>query len=81
MTLLSTMSALYSGTQRGAIPLSLSSRAIRAAFYNPQTGDLSVTFNNGRTYTHGGVPPSEVARLEAAPSAGAHYDAAIRGNY
>jgi len=81
MSLLSSMSALYSGAQRGMIPLALNSRAIRAAYYNPQTGDLSVTFNNGRTYNHAGVPPTEVARLEASPSAGAHYDAAIRGNY
>ena len=78
MSLLSTLAA---GVKRGGIPLAISSSAIGAASYNPETLTLSVTFNNGRTYTHPGISPATAAAFEAAPSAGAYYDAVLRSHY
>jgi hypothetical protein len=58
-----------------------SSSAIASARYNPETGQLDVTFHSGRTYTHEGVPEDEVEAFFAADSAGRFYQQNIKGSY
>lgn len=59
----------------------LRSRAIVAAGYDPDTRQLEIEFPSGRTYTHENVPQEVYDALVSAPSAGAYYNAAIKGRY
>jgi len=42
---------------------------------------IDVTFVNGQTYTHAGVPLTVVQGLVDAPSAGRYYAANLKGKY
>jgi KTSC domain len=59
----------------------LNSSAIASASYDSDTEELDVTFVNGRTYTHPGVPAGVVKALRDAPSAGSFYSSVIKGVY
>jgi KTSC domain len=64
----------------------LRSKAIASADWQPvptdeTLGTLTVEFTNGREYTHEWVPKDVYEGLLAAPSAGAFYNAAIKGQY
>ena len=59
----------------------LNSSAITTISYDPDTEDLVVTFVNGRSYTHPGVPQDVVDGFMAAPSPGSYYNAVVRGVY
>ena len=43
--------------------------------------DIDVTFTNGNTYTHAGVPLTVVQALVDAPSAGRYYAAHLKGKF
>ena len=64
-----------------AVSIPLSSSALSSATYDPDTRVLDVTFVNGRTYTHPDVPQAVVDGLASAASAGAYYNAVIKGVY
>lgn len=57
------------------------SSALRRGAYDDETQELTLTFASGRSYTYPGVPPEVVTALEAAPSAGEYFNAAIKGVY
>lgn len=49
--------------------------------YDPDTQQLEVTFNQGRSYTYEGVPQSEFDNLVSAQSAGKYFAANIKNVY
>ena len=57
------------------------SSAISSLRYNPETGQMDVTFLSGRTYTHEGVPPDVVESFVSAASPGRYYANSIKGVY
>jgi hypothetical protein len=64
----------------------LKSRAIARADWEPDPanetlGTLEIEFPDGRSYTHEAVPKMVYEGLLSAPSAGAYYNAAIKGQY
>lgn len=59
----------------------LNSSAILAANYNAATMLLFITFRHGKTYPYFGVPEWIYIGLITAPSAGAFYNAFIRGRF
>jgi hypothetical protein len=63
------------------IQIPLRSSALAFATYDEDTELLEVTFTNGRTYTHQGVPKEIAEGLAEASSAGAYYNTTIKGVY
>jgi hypothetical protein len=66
--------------------VTLQSSALRSASYDatpdkPDVGALTVTFNNGRTYTHDNVPRAMWDRLKNTSSPGKTYLDDIKGAY
>lgn len=57
------------------------STAIVSASYDEATQEMDVTFTNGRTYTHPGVPSSVFESLQRASSPGSYYNQNIKGVY
>ena len=54
---------------------------VRHLAYDPDVRDLQVTFANGSTYHHAGVPPHVFAAMTREPSAGSYYHRVIRRHY
>lgn len=63
------------------IVIPLQSSSLSQAAYDPETERLDITFINGRTYTHEGVPQSVFDELEDAASPGSFYNQSIKGMY
>lgn len=64
------------------IPLPLRrSEAFLSVMYDPPTNELTITFNNGRSYTYRTVPLPVIAGLTAAADPGAYYVENIKGQY
>jgi KTSC domain len=62
----------------------LDSTAIRSVTWDPdslESQSIDVTFVNGRSYTHIGVPLTVVQGLVNAGSAGRYYAQQIKGKY
>jgi len=59
----------------------LISTALQSVAYDEDAETLDVTFVNGRSYTHEGVPPAVVAQLERSSSPGSFYHIRIKGVY
>jgi hypothetical protein len=59
----------------------LRSSAITRVEYDTDSQELLVTFPDGRTYSHIGVPQEVYDGLVNAPSAGRYYHAVIKGVY
>jgi len=59
----------------------VSSSAITAVGYDPETLDLTVRFTRGTEYTYSGVPADVVGLLLAAESVGKAFGTLIKGVY
>lgn len=59
----------------------LKSSNLRGFDYDEMGQVLSVTFNNGKTYTYDGVPYSVIDGLQKAPSAGKYFAQSIRNSF
>ncbi len=59
----------------------LQSTAILSATYDDETEDLDVTFVNGGTYTHHGVPVEIFDGLVASSSPGRYWHANLKDQY
>ncbi len=59
----------------------LNSSALSWVDYDPDTEELTITFTNGRSYAHQGVPEQVYQDLLSAPSAGSYYSSRIKGVY
>jgi KTSC domain len=59
----------------------VSSSAIARVDYDEETQECFVTFTDGRSYTLIGVPQIEVERWVNSGSAGAYWNANMRGRY
>lgn len=57
------------------------SSALSQVGYDPDTQTLEVVFNNGKSYTHTGVPPDIYYKLVGSSSVGHFYMAQIKGKY
>lgn len=57
------------------------SSAITRVEYDTDSQELLVTFPDGRTYSHVGVPQDVYDGLVSASSAGRYYHAVIKGIY
>ena len=55
------------------------SSSVDSATWDPETGEVSVTFHNGGSYTYGDMDAQEWARFKAAPSVGKFVHQALRG--
>jgi len=63
-----------------AIPLTpVSSRAVAALGYDPETKTARVQFSSGREYEYPGVEEHEFAALRDADSIGRHFNTHWRG--
>lgn len=51
------------------------------ASYDPDTQELRITFNDGRTYSYSSVPASIYTGLQRAPSAGSYFHRQIKGRF
>ena len=60
---------------------SFASRRITSAEWNPNTGDLTVTFIRGDQRTYEGVPEYIWRGLLSAPSAGRYFGQVIAGSF
>jgi hypothetical protein len=49
--------------------------------YDPESGTLVVTFQNGATYSYAGVPPDQADGLRQNGGSGTWFHANIRGRY
>jgi hypothetical protein len=54
---------------------------IKHLAYDPDSLDLSVTFQDNRTYTHSKVPPHVFTAMTRHPSTGKYYHNVIRRHY
>lgn len=54
---------------------------LESADYDPETEDLSITFQSGGTYTYHGVPPSVYRGLTLAGSAGQFFHRNIKDSF
>ncbi len=59
----------------------LQSAALLSASYDDETEDLDVTFVNGGTYTHHGVPAQVWEAFIRAPSPGRAWHAMLKDQY
>lgn len=59
----------------------LSSTALSSAEYDDESGQLSITFTSGQTFTYDNVPMSVFEGLQSARSAGQFYHQRIKGVY
>jgi KTSC domain len=59
----------------------LSSTMLSEGTYDEKTGDLTLTFANGRQYPYRGVPKEIVERLKTAVSPGHFYRDNIAGRF
>lgn len=59
----------------------VTSSMIAAVGYDDEKQQLTVQFNNGRTYNYGGVPQSEYNNLVTAPSVGSYFAQNIKNIY
>jgi hypothetical protein len=60
---------------------SFQSTAIQSAAYDTETNELEVTFVNGGTYTHEGVPEQVWDAFTTDRSAGSYYARQIKGRF
>jgi hypothetical protein len=49
--------------------------------YDAETGELYVTYRNGKTAVYEGVPAEEARRVMSSPSIGEAMHAIVRGTY
>jgi len=56
----------------------VTSSAIRAVGYDPETATLEIEFTSGTVYQYAGVPSAVHAAFMTAPSHGRYFDAHIR---
>ena len=61
--------------------ISVSSSAIRAVGYDPNTGLMQIRFTEGHSYTFCGVPANVFSGLMNSGSKGSYYNSHIRGRY
>lgn len=59
----------------------VSSSMILAVGYDDEQQSLTIQFNNGRTYSYGGVPQAEFDNLVNAQSVGKYFAQNIKGVY
>lgn len=59
----------------------VASSMISSVGYDPETQELEVTFNQGRSYTYEGVPQAEYDNLVSAQSVGKYFAANIKNVY
>ena len=59
----------------------LNSTAITFVSWNADSETLTLTFSTGRSYDYPQVPEQVYLDLMAAPSAGAYFNANIKGRY
>lgn len=59
----------------------LDSSVLSRAFYDRSTRCLGLVFTSGKCYRYADVPRNVVESLSAAPSAGAFFNAQIKGVY
>ena len=59
----------------------LQSSSLRSASYDPETKELDIGFQNGRTYTFQDVPPDVFQGLQDDPSPGSYFNQKIKGKY
>jgi hypothetical protein len=62
-------------------PFTLSSSNLAGGSYDDETGELTIEFVNGGTYTYSGVPPEVVRGLQTATSAGKYFANYIKTHY
>jgi hypothetical protein len=60
---------------------SVLSSLANAIGFDQETGDLHVTFSNGKTAVYHGVPPEIAQQILDAPSVGEALHSMIRGKY
>lgn len=63
------------------VSVAMASSAISFITYNKKTGDSTIEFVTGGKVEHKKIPLDILSALLAAPSAGAYYNANIRGRY
>lgn len=57
------------------------STALSNVGYDDASHEMTVTFRNGRSYTHEGVPQDVYDALVAAASPGSYYASMVKGKY
>lgn len=57
------------------------STVIRSYSYEPETAELIVNFQSGRSYTYQDVPRGVVSGMSSAPSKGVYFNRHIRGKF
>ena len=62
-------------------PFTLSSSNLNGGSYDPETGELTISFVSGSSCTYSGVPQEVVNGLKTATSAGKYFHAVIRNRY
>lgn len=64
-----------------AEPWGFQSSNLDAGSYDPETGEMTITFKSGSTYSYSGVPQSVWDGLKNAPSAGKYFNSEIKGRF
>ncbi len=59
----------------------LTSSNISSADYNDETGEMSVSFRSGKTYTYRNVPKETYRALISSPSPGSFFHRNIRNSF
>lgn len=54
---------------------------LAAGSYDPQTREMTITFNSGDTYVYTNVPPDVWAGLKSSPSPGKYFFRQVRNLY
>lgn len=65
---------------KSSLPLFKSSN-LSMAFYDPDTSELEITFNHGKTYRYSGVDPRTAERLKNSRSPGSYLHQHITGRH
>jgi hypothetical protein len=65
----------------GFYNLNVSSTCFSELSYNPQSGELRMTFAKGGQYTIPSISEADVDRWMRSMSTGGHFNSFIRGNY
>lgn len=64
-----------------AEPWGFQSNMLDAGQYDEQTGEMTLVFKSGASYSYRGVSKSIWEGLKNAPSAGRYYNSEIKGNF
>ena len=65
----------------GKVKAMFKSATVAASTYNTATGDLTVIFNNGGTYSYPAVAKTDYMRFELAESTGSEFNTHIKKKY